>query len=80
MSSLMVESANNMLDRGSSLVRSGNPEIDVEKEIMSTTGVIIAKASFGISYENGRKVFEKLRALQFTLFESNRYVGVPFSK
>ncbi|KAL3524282.1 hypothetical protein ACH5RR_017116 [Cinchona calisaya] len=80
MSSLMVESASKMLDRWTSLVRSGKPEIDVEKEIISTAGEIIARTSFGLSYENGREVFEKLRAMQFTLFESNRYVGVPFSK
>ncbi|KAG9155428.1 hypothetical protein Leryth_009862 [Lithospermum erythrorhizon] len=33
-----------------------------------------------ISYENGQKVLEKLREVQMTLFKSNRYVGVPFSK
>lgn len=76
----MVESANNMLDRWTSLVKSGNPEIDVESEIISAAGEIIAKTSFGISFENGRKVFERLRAMQITLFQSNRYVGVPFSK
>lgn len=80
MSSLMVESANTMLERWMAMVKSGNPEVDVEKEIMNTAGEIIARTSFGINYENGRKVFEKLRAMQITLFKSNRYVGVPFSK
>ncbi|CAI9762419.1 unnamed protein product [Fraxinus pennsylvanica] len=79
MSSLMVESATSMLDRWSILVNSGKPEIDVEKEIISTAGEIIAKTSFGMSYEYGRKVFDKLREMQITLFKSNRYIGVPFS-
>ncbi|KAB5532465.1 hypothetical protein DKX38_019135 [Salix brachista] len=80
MSSLMVESTTRMLDKWTALINSGNHEIDVEREITATAGEIIARASFGMSYENGSKVFEKLRAMQITLFKSNRYVGVPFSK
>ncbi|KAK3017612.1 hypothetical protein RJ639_004846 [Escallonia herrerae] len=80
MASLMVESTTNMLDRWASLIDSGKQEIDIEREITTTTGEIIAKTSFGLSYEDGKRVFEKLRAMQLTLFKSNRYVGVPFSK
>lgn len=80
MASLMVDSATNMLDRWASIISSGQPEIDVEREIIGTAGEIIAKTSFGISYENGRLVFEKLRDMQMTLFKTNRYVGVPFGK
>ncbi|XP_034711606.1 cytokinin hydroxylase [Vitis riparia] len=80
MASLMVESTTKMLDKWSSLVGTGMPEIDVESEISHAAGEIIAKTSFGISFESGRKVFDKLRAMQITLFKSNRYVGVPFSK
>lgn len=80
MGSLMIETTNEMLDRWTSLIHSGNEEIDVEREIINTAGEIIAKTSFGMSYENGKKVLEKLRAMQQTLFNSNRYVGVPFSK
>ncbi|KAH6757748.1 hypothetical protein C2S51_038656 [Perilla frutescens var. frutescens] len=80
MGGLMVESTTHMLDRWAGLINSGQPEIDVEREIIRTAGEIIAKTSFGISYENGREVLEKLREMQFTLFESNRYVGVPFGK
>ncbi|KAJ6386457.1 hypothetical protein OIU78_016377 [Salix suchowensis] len=75
MSSLMVESTSRMLDKWTALINSGNHEIDVEREITATAGEIIARASFGMSYENGSKVFEKLRAMQITLFKSNRYVG-----
>ncbi|KAJ9164185.1 hypothetical protein P3X46_023791 [Hevea brasiliensis] len=80
MASLMVESTTKMLDKWTSLVNSGCQEVDVEREIIATAGEIIAKTSFGIGYENGRQVFEKLRAMQFTLFKTNRYVGVPFSR
>ncbi|OMO97821.1 Cytochrome P450 [Corchorus olitorius] len=80
MASLMVEPATKMLDRWTTLINSGKPEIDVEREITTTAGEIIARTSFGLSYQNGSKVFEKLRAMQITLFNSNRYVGVPFSK
>ncbi|XWS37843.1 hypothetical protein CRYUN_Cryun19dG0080300 [Craigia yunnanensis] len=80
MASLMVEPAKKMLDRWATRINSGKPEIDVEREITTTAGEIIARTSFGLSYQNGSKVFEKLRAMQITLFNSNRYVGVPFSK
>ncbi|KAK8569535.1 hypothetical protein V6N13_046586 [Hibiscus sabdariffa] len=47
-------------------------------------GEIIAKTSFGLSNRNGsigNRVFEKLRAMQDTLFnDTNRYAGVPFNK
>ncbi|CAA2977697.1 cytokinin hydroxylase-like [Olea europaea subsp. europaea] len=79
MTNLMVESVTSMLDRWTDLINSGKPEINVEKEITSTAGEIISKTSFGISYENGREVVEKLREMQITLFKSNRFVGVPFS-
>ncbi|XP_030530565.1 cytokinin hydroxylase-like [Rhodamnia argentea] len=80
MASLMVESANKMLEKWTALVNSGNPEIDIEREIVSTAGEIIAKTSFGISHEDGKKVFEKLQAMQVTLFKTNRFVGVPFNQ
>ncbi|KAL4347940.1 hypothetical protein GQ457_17G025340 [Hibiscus cannabinus] len=80
MASLMVEPATKMLDRWATLINSGKPEIDVEREITTMAGEIIARTSFGLSYRNGSRVFEKLRAMQITLFNSNRYVGVPFSK
>ncbi|PON51720.1 Cytochrome P450, E-class, group I [Parasponia andersonii] len=80
MSSLIVDSTTKMLDNWATMISSGNPEIDVEREITVIAGEVIAKTSFGISYESGRLVFEKLKALQTTLFKSNRFVGVPFSK
>ncbi|KAI0500584.1 hypothetical protein KFK09_018798 [Dendrobium nobile] len=76
----MVESTMNMLDTWSNRLAIGIHEIDVENDITKNAAEIIAKASFGISQENGKKVFEKLQAMQIMLFRSNRLVGVPFSK
>ncbi|KAK4749710.1 hypothetical protein SAY87_027159 [Trapa incisa] len=80
MSGFMVESTTKMLDRWAELVNSGECEIDVEREIIVTAGEIIAKSSFGISHEDGKKVFNMLRDMQITLFKSNRFVGVPFNQ
>ncbi|KAK8486630.1 hypothetical protein V6N12_033682 [Hibiscus sabdariffa] len=83
MASLMVEPATNMLDKWATLINSGKPEIDVEREITTTMGEITAVTSFGLSYRDGSsgsRLFEKLQAVQDTLFNSNRYEGVPFSK
>lgn len=76
----MVESADRMLSRWAALINSGQQEIDVEKEITMTAGEIIARSSFGISPTNCRPVLKKLRALQVTLFKTNRFVGVPYGK
>ncbi|KAI3996113.1 hypothetical protein MKX01_018182 [Papaver californicum] len=85
MANVMVDSATTMLDHWSNILDSNNNkhEIDVEKDITKTTAEIIAKTSFGnniVNDENGRNVFEKLRAMQLALFNSTRLVGVPFSK
>ncbi|MCL7021928.1 hypothetical protein MKW94_020052 [Papaver nudicaule] len=85
MANVMVDSATIMLDHWSSILDSNNNkhEIDVENDITKMTAEIIAKTSFGnniVNDENGRKVFEKLRAMQLALFKSTRLVGVPFSK
>ena len=80
MASIMVDSTTRMLDKWSTLINSGRPEIDIEREITTTAGEIIAKTSCGASNESGRNVFHKLRELQMTLFQTNRFVGVPYSK
>lgn len=78
---MMVDSTTNMLDTWSNGVANGAVlEMDVESDIIRNAAEIIAKTSFGISQDSGKKVFEKLQALQIMLFRSNRLVGVPFSK
>lgn len=76
---MMVESTSNMLDRWDIQINSGNPEFDMENEIIGAAGEIIAKTSFGVTGDSGTQVLKNLRAVQFALFNSNRYVGVPFS-
>ncbi|KAF6175151.1 hypothetical protein GIB67_022832 [Kingdonia uniflora] len=80
MMGLMEDSAINMLDTWSRQITSGEKDIDVERELTTMAAEIIAKASFGLNHQTGREVFDKLRAMQITLFRSNRLVGVPFSK
>ncbi|KAM5557350.1 hypothetical protein ABKV19_024635 [Rosa sericea] len=81
MVSLMVETTRTMLDTWTTQLRnSGTREIDVEKSIRETAGEIIAKASFGVSYQSDHHVFEKFRALQISLFQTKRLLGVPFGK
>ncbi|RZC85005.1 hypothetical protein C5167_047787 [Papaver somniferum] len=85
MANAMVDSATIMLDQWSNMLDSNNNkhEIDVENNITKMTAEIIARTSFGsniVNDDNGRKVFEKLRAMQLALFKSTRLVGVPFSK
>ncbi|KAF5743529.1 hypothetical protein HS088_TW08G00113 [Tripterygium wilfordii] len=84
MAILMVESTTKMLDKWRTFIASGSSsssEMEVNKEITALSGEIIAKISFGTSRENHSiKVFEKLRALQMSLFGPNRYTGIPFSK
>ncbi|RHN51734.1 putative cytochrome P450 [Medicago truncatula] len=79
-SSMMVESTKQMMDRWITRINSGNPEIDIEREIIATAGEIIARISFGLKDENARKICEKLRTLQMALFKTTRYVGVPYIK
>lgn len=80
MTKFMVESTTKMVKEWRSLVNSGQPEIDVEREITATAGDIIAKASFGMSSGGGgEEALNNLRALQLTLFSNSSYVGVPFS-
>ncbi|XP_027367747.1 cytokinin hydroxylase-like [Abrus precatorius] len=80
MANMMVESTNQMIDRWATQINSGEPEIDVEREIIATAGEIIARTNFCMKDNNARDVFDKLRALQMTLFKNNRYVGVPLGK
>ncbi|KGN57414.2 hypothetical protein Csa_010508 [Cucumis sativus] len=80
MTKFMVESTKKMLEEWRRQVKSGQSEIEVEREITATAGEIIAKASFGISKcGGGGEALNNLRALQLTLFKNSSYVGVPFS-
>ncbi|PPD89431.1 hypothetical protein GOBAR_DD13634 [Gossypium barbadense] len=51
MASLILEPATKMLERWTTLINSGKPEMDVEREISGMTGKIIARATFGLRNE-----------------------------
>lgn len=77
----MVESTTKMISQWTSLLaNSSKLELDMEKEVTSLAGEIIAKTNFGIESELGNILFEKLRAMQISLFKHTRYVGVPFGQ
>lgn len=68
------------MDRWDGLISSDSNVINVETEILRLSGEIIAQVGFGLSYdEEGKKVLEKLEALQVTLYSSH-FVGVPFGQ
>ncbi|XP_062217865.1 cytokinin hydroxylase-like [Phragmites australis] len=78
---LMEETTAKMLGEWSEAVASGQSVIDVESGVVKNAAEIIAKASFGITDdEGGARVFEKLQAMQAMLFRSNRLVGVPLAR
>ncbi|KAL8167017.1 hypothetical protein V2J09_008516 [Rumex salicifolius] len=79
----MVECTKKLVDQWTKLIAiSSQTEIDIEKEISSTAADIIAKTGFNFSYEEGKRIYNKLRALQFVLYKNmyNRYIGVPFGQ
>ena len=65
---MMVESISNMLDRWAIQINSGNPEFDMENEIIGTAGEISAKTSFGVTGGNATQFLKNLRAMQLALF------------
>ncbi|WOK92788.1 cytokinin hydroxylase-like [Canna indica] len=80
MISVMQETTNKMLKEWGEQLALGQHEIDVEIGVTKNAAEIIAKTSFGISEEKGKKVFEKLQLMQKMLFKTNRLVGVPLGK
>lgn len=79
----MVECTKKLTGRWATLVASSNHmEIDVEYDISSISAEIISKTGFGLGYEEGKLIYNKLRAMQFVLFKNmyNRYIGVPFGQ
>lgn len=76
----MAESTSAMIEDWGRLLAAGQNEMNVEEHITRNAAEIIAKASFGMSEEKGKEVFDKLRDLQVMLFKTNRLVGVPLNK
>ncbi|KAK9697646.1 hypothetical protein RND81_08G051000 [Saponaria officinalis] len=79
MTDIMVDSTTKMVEKWTSLLSNSDKiELDIERETSTLAGKIIARTNFGIDNEAGSILFEKLRAMQTTLFKHTRYVGVPF--
>ncbi|KAL8153497.1 hypothetical protein V2J09_011257 [Rumex salicifolius] len=81
MTNSMVECTNKLVNQWKPLIGSSKKmEIDIEQEISSLSGKIIAVTNFGLENERGNYVYTKLRATQDALFKHWRYLGVPFGK
>lgn len=81
MASSMVESTTKMISQWTTLLaNSSSLELDMEREVTTLAGEIIARTNFGIDGELGHILLEKLRSMQVTLFKHTRYVGVPFGQ
>jgi len=80
MISLMVETTNKMLDEWTGQVNFDMHEINVEGDIIKNAAEIIAKTRFGMNQQYAERVFEKLKAMQVTLYRSGRLLGVPFGR
>jgi len=77
----MVESATKIVEHWTTLLsETSKVELDMEREITTLAGEIIARTSFGINNETGSILFEKLRTMQISLFKHTRYVGVPYGQ
>ncbi|KAL2920687.1 11-oxo-beta-amyrin 30-oxidase [Bienertia sinuspersici] len=81
MANSMMESTTKMISQWTTLLANSNTlELDMEREVTTLAGEIIARTNFGINSESGHILFEKLRAMQISLFKHTRYVGVPYGQ
>ncbi|KAJ7548319.1 hypothetical protein O6H91_07G007100 [Diphasiastrum complanatum] len=79
----MVQSTNQILEQWDALIRMNGgqtAEIDVYEQFAIVTADVIARTSFGSSYDQGKKVFDLLRSLQKIFAQSNRFVWLPGSR
>ncbi|CAM8929431.1 hypothetical protein QQ045_023717 [Rhodiola kirilowii] len=58
-------------------VLGGPVDIRVEQDLQNLTADIIAKASFGSSFSQGKEIFSKLRTLQSLMSLTSIFVGIP---
>ncbi|KAH9292686.1 hypothetical protein KI387_042130, partial [Taxus chinensis] len=79
----MVESTSCLINKWKRILEGGNGgagiEIEVMEHFMRLAADIIAKTEFGSSYEDGKRVFEKLGLLQKLSSRGGRYSWFPGS-
>eukprot|EP00249_Psilotum_nudum_P024036 c29068_g1_i2 orf=133-1395(+) len=77
MTSTMATSVAEMLDNWRNGLASGQNEIDVRKEFRVLTADVIARAGFGSSYREGKRVFEMQAEQAHIISEVSRSVYIP---
>ncbi|XP_031473021.1 cytochrome P450 714C2 [Nymphaea colorata] len=76
---VIIDSASDMLQNWEDQTKdAATAEIDVEKDLVRATANVIAKITFGQSYQQVKEVFEEMSSVQSVLFRNQRLVGVPF--
>ena len=79
MANLIEESTTKVIRNWTTRIGMSNKlELEMEREVSTLAGEIMAKTNLGINGELGHILFEKLRALQINLFKHSRYLGVPY--
>ncbi|XP_057527937.1 cytokinin hydroxylase-like [Amaranthus tricolor] len=79
MANLIAESTTKVIRNWTTRIGMSNKlELEMEREVSTLAGEIMAKTNLGINGELGHILFEKLRALQINLFKHSRYLGVPY--
>ncbi|GLJ05630.1 hypothetical protein SUGI_0021780 [Cryptomeria japonica] len=83
MLSSVVEASVPVLNEWAKKINEGGQpsvEIDVDGALSKITAQVISKFLFGSSSHRGFEVLDKLKLLQQTLFEANRFAGIPVSR
>lgn len=79
---IMLQSTHLMLQKWSNTVeaRGGSvTDFNIDEDLRTLTGDIIAKACFGSSYNKGKEIFSKIRTLQKAMSSQQGllFSGVP---
>ncbi|KAA0033319.1 hypothetical protein IC582_010487 [Cucumis melo] len=77
MTNLMVESVNSMVKSWETIIENGGgeSEINVDGYFRAMSADIISKACFGSNFNEGKEIFQKLRALQIIMSKAS--IGIP---
>ncbi|KAF8401075.1 hypothetical protein HHK36_014378 [Tetracentron sinense] len=68
----------NMIDRWKKLVSAqGSCELDVSPELLTLTGDVIARTAFGITYEEGKRIFELQKEQAVLVIEASQSIYIP---
>ncbi|MCL7028132.1 hypothetical protein MKW94_028069 [Papaver nudicaule] len=81
MMNLMLDSATLVMRKWEGEVQNGGgtADIRVDLDLRSFSADVISKACFGSSYNKGKDIFAKIRALQEIMAKQGLFIGIPGS-